>query len=179
MIKAVIFDLYETLITEFDPFREEKNDAAFPLGVDPAIFNAEWKRRKRKRMRGDFSSYQEAVSDILFSLGATATDEQLNALYETRVAEKTKCFMKIDDAVSKMLEQIETMGFKIGLISDCAPEEVAAWPESSLPPYFDDVIFSYQAGTAKPDAEIYLLACEGSLLIHPKPCLSEMAAAMS
>jgi putative hydrolase of the HAD superfamily len=57
------------------------------------------------------------------------------------------------------LHDIRRMGVKIGVISNCAPEEVAAWSTSALPACCDDAVFSCQVGCAKPGADIYRLAC--------------------
>ena len=48
--------------------------------------------------------------------------------------------------------------------------EVAAWPRSPLRPCFDAAIFSCDVGAAKPDAGIYLAACE-TLGVAPAECL--------
>ncbi|HEU5139944.1 MAG TPA: HAD family hydrolase [Bacillales bacterium] len=156
MIKAVIFDLYETLITEFDPDYK----ANFSLEVDRSIFDQEWKKRKEKRMKGEFADYKAAVRDIMKAIGQSITETELNELHDKRVAKKTKPFAQVHEDIIQMLEGIKDTGVRIGLISDCAVEEVAAWPDSALPPYFDEVTFSYQAGIAKPNPEIYLRTCE-------------------
>ncbi|HET7580139.1 MAG TPA: HAD-IA family hydrolase [Bacillales bacterium] len=160
MKKAVIFDLYETLITEYDPEYKLENEAEFSLEVDPIAFDREWKKRKSMRMRGKYPTYQDAIRDMLAALGTSATEKQLNELYKKRAAAKAKPFMNIDGGILEMLDKIKATGFKIGLISDCAPEEVAAWPDSVLPPFFDDVIFSCRVSMAKPDRGIYHLSCE-------------------
>lgn len=58
-----------------------------------------------------------------------------------------------------MLDLVKASGMKIGLISNCAPEEISAWKASALASYFDDVVFSYAVKLAKPDPAIYQLAC--------------------
>jgi putative hydrolase of the HAD superfamily len=59
------------------------------------------------------------------------------------------------------------MNIKLGLISNCAPEEVVGWPQSPLADLFDDIIFSFEVKYAKPNPEIYLTACE-NLMVSPK-----------
>jgi putative hydrolase of the HAD superfamily len=51
------------------------------------------------------------------------------------------------------------MDIKLGLVSNCTEEEVQSWKSCKLPQYFDEVIFSYQVGYAKPDKRIYELVC--------------------
>ena len=59
-----------------------------------------------------------------------------------------------------MLELLRERGLKVGLISNCSEEEVISFGQSGLAPYFDDVIFSYEVGVAKPNPEIYRMACD-------------------
>jgi putative hydrolase of the HAD superfamily len=80
-------------------------------------------------------------------------------IYAERIRSKAAPFGRVEDAVLDMLEQLRTRGVRLGLISNCSVEEVTAWGTSELAPMFDEVVFSYQVGHLKPDAEIYLHAC--------------------
>jgi hypothetical protein len=42
VLQAVFFDLYETLITEFDPDWTPSPSTADQLGVDAGLFEREW-----------------------------------------------------------------------------------------------------------------------------------------
>ncbi len=57
---AAIFDLYETLITEFGPARPPKPSPAARLGLYPAAFDAAWQSR-RPWMRGAGQTPYQAV----------------------------------------------------------------------------------------------------------------------
>ena len=59
-----------------------------------------------------------------------------------------------------MLDELQTMPIRLGLLSNAASEEIVTWPKSELAPYFTDVIFSCEVGLKKPDPRIYHLACE-------------------
>lgn len=59
-----------------------------------------------------------------------------------------------------MLERLRATGLRLGLISNCSIEEVAAWHDSPLAAFFDGVVFSYRTGAVKPDPATYLLACQ-------------------
>ena len=52
------------------------------------------------------------------------------------------------------------MSIKLGVLSNAAREEGAAWETCVLAPFFDTVVFSYQVGRMKPDPQVYWLACE-------------------
>jgi putative hydrolase of the HAD superfamily len=59
---------------------------------------------------------------------------------------------------------------KVGVISDCSEEVVAAWPDTPLAPLVHEAVLSAAVGRKKPDPAIYELACE-RLGVAPGRCL--------
>ncbi|WNB91107.1 HAD family hydrolase [Bacillus sp. NEB1478] len=160
MIKAIFFDLYETLITEW---KEEKKKAVYStreLGLDPKIFKQEWDSRRFLRMDGTFPDHQSVLRDILSAHGKRADHDAIEKVHQERVRVKAVPFCEMHPEVMDLLKRLKAMDIKIGLISNCAPEEVQAWKSCELPAYFDTVIFSYEVKYAKPSPQIYHLACE-------------------
>ncbi|WP_308639373.1 HAD family hydrolase [Paenibacillus silvisoli] len=171
-IQAVFFDLFETLITEFENGRRVSRrsyDYRTLLGIANEDFKAEWALRSDKRMNGHFASFREVVSDILDAKGLPVDEEALESLYQSRIQEKVLPFQRIQPDIVAMLEQLRGRGIRIGLISNCTEEEVTAWRHSSLAGYFDDCVFSFEVKCSKPDAGIYRLACE-RLEVKPEDC---------
>ncbi|MFC0238284.1 HAD family hydrolase [Fictibacillus phosphorivorans] len=160
MIKAVFFDLYETLITEWKDGRKKAKYSIEPLGFDKDIFKAEWDLRRELRMNGTFPDHQSVLRDILDSQGITPNVEAIEYAHLERLSAKSIPFQEIDPQVIELLQTLKSNGLKLGLISNAAPEEVVAWETTELPDYFDEVIFSYEVRVAKPQKEIYQLACE-------------------
>lgn len=161
-VQAVFFDLFETLISEFENGVRKaprSNHFVAQLGVDSKLFELEWRKRQEQRMNGTYPDFPAVLRDILGNLGHDVPEETIHAIHGQRIASKSIPFNGIDPAVKAMLEQLRLAGVKIGLISNCTPEEVKAWETSELAPYFDDVIFSYAVHAAKPDPSIYRLAC--------------------
>lgn len=163
-IRAVFFDLFETLITEFADGkrkvpRSNINGAAF-FQIPAEQFEQAWKERLRRRMTGQFPDYPSVLRDIASAAGRTIDEERIEALYQERLNSKAIVFEDIDENVIHMLKQLRQKGIRLGLISNCAEEEVRAWPACRLAPYFDAVILSCEVGVAKPDEEIYKLACQ-------------------
>ena len=68
-----------------------------------------------------------------------------------------------------MLELLRARGLRLGLISNCSEEEVVSFGQSELAPT-SMTLSSYQVGAAKPNAEIYRLACE-RLSVRPEAAL--------
>ncbi|WP_284646251.1 HAD family hydrolase [Paenibacillus silviterrae] len=111
-------------------------------------------------MDGTYSDFPSVLREIFTCLGHEVSIEIINVIHMERVKSKSIPFSRIDDEILDMLEQIKALGVKICLISNCTPEEVSAWESCTLAKYFDDVIFSYAVKMAKPNSEIYHLACK-------------------
>jgi putative hydrolase of the HAD superfamily len=171
--KAIFFDLFETLITEFADGKRvsaRSYDYMGLLGIGAQDFKHEWSSRQKKRMTGEFANYFEVVKDIMASRGLPYTAAAVENLYRERVKEKQGPFLQIRPDIIELLQWLRDRRIKIGLISNCTEEEVAYWRESSLAPYFDSVNFSYEVGVAKPDLRIYQLACE-RLAVAPEEAI--------
>lgn len=159
MIEAAFFDLYETLVTEFVLDWRPKPSLAERLGVDPTAFDAAWHARREHRMTGVCPDYATALREICDALGQPIDQEVTQRLCEERLADKAAPFARIEGEVVDALGQLRRMGVKLGLVSNCAPEEVAGWEGCHLATYSRDAVLSYQVGCAKPDPRIYRLAC--------------------
>lgn len=173
VVRAVFFDLYETLITEFEKGKrisKRPYDYMNSIGLSEAEFKREWRIRFERRMNGHYPSYHAVIRDILESRSLPYHEEHVEFLYQSRVSEKTIPFSAIPQEIYEMLGLLRKRGLKLGLISNCTEEEVISFGQSGLAPYFDDVIFSYKVGVAKPNTEIYRLACN-RLSVAPQESL--------
>ena len=160
MIDAVIFDLYETLVTEFDPNWQPQPSLAERLGVDQEAFDSAWRAAQPQRMIGAYPDFPSVLRDICRTIGEPADEAILRQLSAERLALKAKPLLEADARVVAMLRGLRNAGRKIGLVSNCAWEEVAAWDRGPLAPLIEAPVFSCDAGLAKPDPAIYRLACE-------------------
>lgn len=161
--KAVFFDLFETLISEYeDGKRKAPRSTHFVerLGIEAKRFENEWRKRQEKRMDGTYADFPSVLREIFNELGHAVSDETIEKLHQERIHSKTTPFKTIDHRILSMLEQIKRLDLKIGLISNCTPEEVMSWQSSALAAYFDDAVFSYDVKAAKPDPAIYRIACD-------------------
>lgn len=69
-----------------------------------------------------------------------------------------KSLIDIDVNILEVLLAIKKSGKRIGLISNADIIDVMFWDKSPLHMLFDDVVFSYEVGYLKPQAEIYKIA---------------------
>ncbi len=161
MIEAIFFDLYETLVTEFDPDWRPRPTAAERLGIDQRVFDAEWRTRQPERLTGAYPDFPSVLRDVCRVVAQPADEAVIRQLRDERLGHKAKPFARLDPAVLDSVRAIGGMAVKLGVIGNCGgPEEVAGWDGSELAEHFQDVVLSFEVGCAKPNSEIYHLACE-------------------
>jgi len=158
--KAILFDLYETLISEFDPAATPRPSMATRLGVEEATFAAAWRQVYTQRMTGTIPDFPAALHAICQRLGATPDAAVIAQLHRERLAAKARPFTNIVTPIVELIQRLHAMSIKLGVLSNAAREEGAPWETCVLAPCFDTVIFSYQVGCMKPDPQVYRLACE-------------------
>jgi putative hydrolase of the HAD superfamily len=154
VVKAVLFDLFETLVTESSTRPPGVSSLAPALGCDREAFRSHWKAL-RPAVKVGRLSFREALAEIATTLGSPADDLTLSRLCEQRVRTKAGPFEQVEPQVIDMVDELRRRGIRLGVISNCCAEDVATWPRSSLAPRFDCTVFSFEAGLAKPDPEIY------------------------
>ena len=170
MLKAVFFDLYETLITEFIPDWQPGRSVPSRMGIDEDAFRAEWTKRQEARYTGAIPDYPSVLRAICRVLQHPIDENLIANLHQQRLSEKSRPFEQIDEAVLHALRHIQDLGLQVGVISNCSPEEVAAWDASPIPEWVDAAIFSCDVGYIKPQPKIYRLAC-AELQVEPEECL--------
>ena len=168
MIKAVIFDMFETLITHFESPLYFGRQIAEDAGLSEAIFREIWDATEDERTIGKMS-FEEVIEKIL-KTNDCYSEEKMNTIIAKRIAVKKDCFNHLHSEIIPMLAQLKEKGIKIGLISNCFSEETAVIRESVLFPYFDEVCLSYEQGMAKPDTRIFL-RCMEHLKVNADECL--------
>ena len=161
MGRAVIFDLYETLITENHPeWHAEAPTPGERLGLSQEDFEREWSARYQARMTGKLRHYSDVLREICCSCQIVPPEEEISLMQAERLAAKARPFERIDPLVVETLRTLKGAGYRIGLITNCAYDEIATWDSSELAIQVDVPIFSCVEELIKPDTEIYELACD-------------------
>jgi putative hydrolase of the HAD superfamily len=168
-MKAVVFDLYETLITEWDSHKYTRQLMAADLGVSYEVISKVMKESQNERNLGK-SSIKDAIVRACQYQKEKLDFKIIDDVIEKRMRVKQECYAHLRPDIENMLQELKTRRYKLGLISNCSLDEVAALRDSKLASYFDAVILSYEVGMTKPDPEIYRL-CTQSLQVEPKDCL--------
>ena len=168
MIRAVIFDMYETLITHYRSPLYFGAQMAEDAGIAEEKFQALWRPTEYDRTIGKLT-LEEVVESILRE-NQCYSEELVNKIVKKRIETKQDCFRQLHSEIIPMLKKLKEKGILIGLISNCFSEEAEVIRRSVLFPYFDAAILSYEQGVQKPDEEIYK-RCMASLGVAPEECL--------
>ena len=165
--QAILFDLYETLITEFDPSWHPTPTVGDRLGIHQETFSETWQRIWSRRMTGQIPTYRDALCQVCQQAGHNPPTRLIAQLDRERLQTKMRLFEQITPDIRELLWSLRRRGILIGLVSNAAPEEIAGWASCALAPYVHEAVFSCQVGLIKPDPEIYSLACR-RLGVRPK-----------
>lgn len=168
MRKAVIFDMFETLVTHYRCPLYFGEQIAEDIGISNEEFQAMWGPTGEKRTIG-LLTLEEALEEILRQHNCYSKD-LLNRIVAKRIAVKQLCFENLDDQIVPMLEKLKQLNKKIALISNCFSEETGVIRQSSISQYFDRIYLSFEQGIQKPDPEIFM-RCVRELNVAPEECL--------
>ena len=157
MAQAILFDLFETLITESRDPPSGVSSLAPEFECAREAFRAQWKTRRPAVTAGRLS-FRDALRDVTNTLGGHADEVTLRRICDDRVRTKARAFAQIDPLVLTTIDHLRRRSLRLGVISNCFAEDVVEWPQSSLASRFDCTLFSFEAGLAKPDPAIYLEA---------------------
>lgn len=168
MIRAVIFDMFETLVTLFQGRTYFSENIAEDAGLDLTQFRKEWHATELDRSIGKMT-IQEGIAYAFKKLGVYSEDlvakiaqKRLDALGDT--------FSAIPPESIRLLRELKSRGIKIGLISNTFSDERDMIRASELFPLIDVPLISYEQGLYKPDPELYRRMIE-RLEVKPEECL--------
>lgn len=168
MIKAVVFDMFETLVTLFTGKIYFSEDIAADVKVDLDDFRREWHKIEKGRSIGEYT-IEEGLEIIFKDLGIYSEDK-VKLIADNR----RKCLKDTFDAMPveslNLLKELKDRGIKIGLITNTFSDERDFIKESVLYPYFDVALISYEQGICKPAPELFLKMTE-ELGVKPEECL--------
>jgi putative hydrolase of the HAD superfamily len=146
-LRAVIFDLWETLI-DWDA------DAAAAMVARVSELSGDGFVERWNK------SQTRYVGPIRPALGEAGVP--------VAVLEEV-CAMRLDyirrsvvprPGAVETLRELRRRGLLVGLITVCTEDVERVWPESEFAGLFDAEVFSSQVGLSKPDPRIYLLCAE-------------------
>ena len=168
MIKAVIFDMFETLVTLFEGRTYFSENMAEDIGADITEFRKAWHKSEHDRSIGRMTM-KEGIADTLRELGMY-DEKTVDMLFGNRLAALGDTFAAIPEASVELLKGLKERGIKVGLITNTFSDERDLIRASELFPYFDAAMISYEQGVLKPDPSMYLKIME-EFGVKPEECL--------
>jgi putative hydrolase of the HAD superfamily len=166
-IRAVVFDLFGTLIDDSPPadYGRFLAETAEKLGADPELFADAWNRNDVARYT---SPVEECFGALCAELGITDR-ARIDAALGLRVERLRALLVPRPDAVST-LHELRARGFRLGMISNATSELSGLWAQTAFAPLFDAVLFSADERMMKPDRRLYERMA-GLLGVETEECL--------
>ena len=169
--KAVIFDLFGTLVRDFLRQEHDRVNAqmADALGIPyPELWQL-MGETGQDRYSGRYRSIEDNIQDICFRSGVEAGAAQIQKAAGYRY-EFTANVLVPEERVLEALRTLKDRGLGLGLISNCGPDVPLLWERSPLAQLIDVPVFSCEEHVTKPDSAIYRIACD-RLQVDPKECV--------
>ena len=169
--KAVIFDLYGTLVGNFSrqAYDQVQVQMAKILDVPYPKFWQTMGETLKDRTLGNNRSVEDNIVEVCRRLGVKADKTQIKQTV-ARNYEFTRNSIIPEPEVLEALGLLKRNGLYIGLITNCNSNVPLLFPESPLAQYIDVPVFSCEERIKKPAHRIYEIACE-RLKIEPQECL--------
>ena len=111
MIKAVVFDMFETLVTLFEGRTYFGENIAADVGADPAQYRREWHLIEKDRSTGKYT-IEEGLEIVLKKLDLYSEDN-VKLAASKRIAGLTDTFSAIPDETFELLDELKKRNIKI------------------------------------------------------------------
>ena len=167
--QIVIFDLFETIISEFDAGHPSITEVAQILGLPVKDFQREYVNYRPARCTGQLD-YAASLRYIVRKFGGKSPENTIKTLAERRHSAFTGHLRHVEPEILDMLNEITTSGIRLGLISNTDGSEILDWADSPLAHFFEVTVFSNVVGMVKPNPDIYQHACK-NLGVVPSDCI--------
>ncbi len=171
--KAVIFDLFGTLIDHYSRMKDEKflTDLADLADVPRNALLEVWKATGPAAVTGGFNSTEDDMRYVLeHVVDGPVSSSQVSAAVNMKL-DLVRGFLQSPRATAlDTLAHLKDMSFLLGLISGCAPDVPELWSQCPFRAFITDPVFSCEVGFNKPDRRIYEICCE-RLNVAPEECL--------
>lgn len=171
MIKAVFFDLYQTLV-RYEPPREEIESKVlkdFGIDVSPEvlhrpmvvadefIYNAIAKRPLSDRSNEEKMALYMQYQGILLGEAGIEYDEKIIPRLLGTMMQSRMDLVLFDD-VAPLLDDLKGRGLILGLISNIEQDMTETLTQLKLPSWLEIIVTSQDAGAGKPNPEIFKYA---------------------
>ena len=152
-IKAVLFDLFHTLVDVASAPGASGRYTADILGLDRARWSAACFSHVHEICRP--TEHREIIRALAHSIDPTVSEARIEEATGERQRRFDHALMSVEAEVLLELGRLRERGLRLGLVSNASTGEVKAWEHSPLAPLFDTAVFSWECGSRKPEPAIY------------------------
>ncbi len=169
--KAIIFDLYGTLVENFSShaYDQVQEQMAKTLDIPYPKFRQVMLETINDKSSGGYHAVEDNILEICRRLSVKVNTTQIEQVV-TLHYEFSESTLVIEPKVLAALNTLKSDGLLLGLITNCRPPIPSAFSRSSLAQYIDVPVFSCEERIRKPARRIYQIACE-RLKVQPQECL--------
>jgi len=175
MIKAIAFDLWETLITD-TPEQSRKQERlrlermAEILGSRPEriehAYRALWHRCQELYWSADRDvPCRRQIEHFIEEMAIDVDPATIEALEDVYARAAVEILPAIVDGADEVLKELKSRGYRVGLISNTGRTPGSALREVldalDLAPHIDTMVFSNEHGACKPQTSIFAALREG------------------
>ena len=121
MMKAVIFDMFETLITHFESPLYMGKQIASDIGIPEEKFREIWDTTDDDRTLGK-RTLEDVIEEVL-QVNDCYSTELFERIIAKRKQSKVECFNHIHPEIIPLFQSLKEQNIKIGLITNCYFEE--------------------------------------------------------
>lgn len=168
MIKAVIFDMFETLITLFTGSVYMGREIAAEIGLPEPKFREIWDTTDEARTLGKRTL--ESVIEEVLTVNNCYSEELFERIITKRKRRIRESFEHIHPEIIPLFQWFKEQNIKVGLITNCYFEERDIIKDSVFFEYFDVICMSCELGVKKPDTAIFE-KCMKDLGLEAAECL--------
>lgn len=169
-LKAVLFDLYDTLTyADRRRYEEKMNTCAKICNVRPEEFAATWKSLVVVSNLGKLPKTEDRVRAVLRILCVLEDQEVIDAVTITEHEFLKSGILLFDDAISTLVS-LRNAGLKLGLVTNASPSVRVVLTNHRIEEYMDCTIISSEVGYRKPDIRIYKIGLE-KLGVEARDCV--------
>lgn len=162
-LEAVVFDLLYTLVHpgEFPGGGDRTAWLANILCVDNRVLESRWDAFEttlesgRAPSTGPLGPELTWLTQVTTELGEPLSAETLGLIEREWDMTRRRALRAVPAETIQVLDELRSMGLKIGVLSNTHALELRAWSDSALVDLVDAVALSHEIGAVKPDPAAY------------------------
>ena len=152
-VRAVLFDLYDTLVWSDWPVMRAELEERF--GLTEADLIRAFVETRPARSVGTYGSAEGDLRAVLEAAGIEAAPELVRELSEDRVARFLSDGVHLWDDALPTIRALRERGLRTAVVSNCDHSTRPVVERLGLVEATDATILSFEVGAAKPDPAIY------------------------